>query len=320
MTAAPPERRDALGISPSAPAPTPSGAGAFTPPGVKGPDSPTDGIHPNTPEAVYRAWPCVNQSLLQRGLPSRYRGGSPAHMLHYLRTPTEPTDAMELGTALHAALLEPDLFTDKVTVLTETRGRRSNDDKAWWAEVEAANAGKVILTPDEWGRVVGMVKRLRAHPKLRRVLNTTGENEAAAVWTDPETGLQCKARIDRFVPKVALLDVKTSRNASPEGFAKSMLDFGYHRQAAFYEWGYQVVTGEATPMVFAVVESEAPFEPALHMPDEDAIAVARMQNAAVLRRYARAVETNQWEGYGRSVHPASVPKWEKDAWLSEGGH
>lgn len=42
-------------------------------------------------------------------------------------------------------------------------------------------------------------------------------------------------------------------------FEKSMIDYGYDRQAAFYLDGYRTLTGRPAQFAFAAVESEAPF-------------------------------------------------------------
>ena len=94
----------------------------------------TAGLHAGVPEADYRADPGLNASIIKHGLGE---GGSLAAMRWAMDNPKEPTDAMDLGTLLHALVLEPDTFPDRVAIWDgDKRGKA-------YAEFEAANAGEI---------------------------------------------------------------------------------------------------------------------------------------------------------------------------------
>ena len=70
-------------------------------------DLPAWGLHPRTPEHQYRLWPAANYSSIKEF------DSTPLHAYQHLIDPPAPTPAMELGTALHTAILEPERFSER---------------------------------------------------------------------------------------------------------------------------------------------------------------------------------------------------------------
>ena len=75
------------------------------------------------PADHYHLHPAVGHSGLVRIM------RSPAHYREYVAHPPEPTPAMQLGTAFHTALLEPDRFGQSFVVAPKF-DRRTKDGKA----------------------------------------------------------------------------------------------------------------------------------------------------------------------------------------------
>ena len=68
----------------------------------------------------------------------------------------------------------------------------------------------------------------------------------------------------------ALIDLKTAVTAAPQRFSRSLVDYGYALQAAWYQDGYEALTGERLPFVHVVVEKEPPHLVAMYQVDADA--------------------------------------------------
>lgn len=81
--------------------------------------------------------------------------------------------------------------------------------------------------------------------------------EQVQVWSDPATGLLCKAQLDGLVEENELIvDVKTTSARSYGEFLTSCELYQYDRQAAFYLDG----TPKAKRFVILGVQKQAPYE------------------------------------------------------------
>jgi exodeoxyribonuclease VIII len=217
---------------------------------------------------------------------------------------------MLLGTAVHCAVLEPATF-DQRYCLDLDASKNSNAYKAFALECEAQH-----LTPiaaDDRERVFAMRDSLCRNAQIAEALDGPGRSEVSAWWTDPETGVLCKCRPDRVRAAgdgSLLLDLKTTSDASPEAFSKSIANFGYHTQCDWYVDGYARASGKPVHgMLFVVVESEFPYACAAYTLDEAALQQARWQNAQVRRTYKRCSESGIWPGYAEAVTDIGLPRW-----------
>lgn len=149
------------------------------------------------------------------------------HSYYVARSATAPagTDAMNLGTALHARILEPDRY-DKIVAVKPAR-----KTKAWLEE----NKGKCILTQDQAVAVPMMADSIARNPDAVDLLARTTMREEVVYWRHEESGMECKSKLDAFNTDGLVLDIKTSSHPTPRKWARSAFwDYGYHRQLAFY--------------------------------------------------------------------------------------
>lgn len=146
------------------------------------------------------------------------------------------TDAMRLGTAFHAYLMD----TGPVESIPagETFAKKANAQ----LRDDLSKAGGMAVS----ARDMALLKRMRGNiesasredgnPDYMRLLRE-GRCEQVIEWTDPRTGLRLKAKPD-CIPRGVdfLIDLKTAKSADPDEFARHAYDLGYHIQAAFYAW------------------------------------------------------------------------------------
>jgi len=219
-----------------------------------------------------------------------------------------PSEAMMLGTMTHAALLEQ--IDQRFAVLPEGTERRSNKGKAAYAEFMEANAGKTIVKYETYEKALAMREALLANPISRRLIELEGESELAIGWNDPETGLPCKAKIDRLIRDHDLAwDLKTTRDPSPEGFAKSVANFGYHRAHSHYTAGCRSLDW-AGSMPFVCVRNEYPHDVSVNELDVDAIAFGDRQVRTALANLQRRIEGDDWVAdYEKQLNTVRLPAW-----------
>jgi len=263
---------------------------------------PEIGIYPNVPAEEYFAWEAMNRSTLE------HAGRSMLHLRAAMTTPSESSDAMDLGTALHCAVLEPDAFARRYVVAPKV-DRRTKEGKATWESFVAGLGDKKILEADDAEACKAMSDAIRCHDRAATLLDVPGESEVCVVWDDAETGIRCKARIDRYAAGKIGVDVKTTRNASPGAFSKSVFDFGYHRQVAWYADGFYAVTGKPTTFVIVAVENESPWGVCVYRLEDEAVEFGRDDNRRWLRQYAEAVKSGVFAGYPSEVVALGLPVW-----------
>lgn len=259
------------------------------------------GIHRGVPFAVYRADPGVNNSIFD------YANLSAAHVLNQIVNGSEDTPTFRMGRALHVAVLEPDTFDFAVVVRPDFDGKGARAARAAW---NASHADSIILTPGEMEKVEGMAAGVRRNPGVVRVLDAAmGASEATVIWVDAEFGVRCKARIDRYIPGVLALDVKTTRSAYADDFTKAAYEYNYHRQLAWYSRGLRAAGEPDAPWSIVAVENEAPFEAALFAPVPDLMTLGATDAQVALVRVSKMIRENKWQGYTSDVQPLEVPEW-----------
>lgn len=232
---------------------------------------------------------------------------SPAHYRLTRDTPNEPTEAMEFGTVVHCGVLEPEQLAERV-VRGERFDRRTKDGKAAHAAFQAAHAGKIILDPEAHARALACIEAVHAHPSARRLLDGA-QTELSLFWSDGQYRVPCKCRFDG-VNHGGGIDLKTTTDASPEAFARSIASFQYHVQAAHYLSGAEHVLDE-TPAFFAfiAVESEPPHAVACYVLEPNGILAGQRLMAEALARYRDALAAGSWRAYPDTIETLQLPRW-----------
>lgn len=239
--------------------------------------------------------------------------------------PEDPTPSMRFGTLFHLAVLEPELFEAETILLPDDApsrptSRQRNAKKPspdtvaaclWWDGFEVEAIGKEIVTPDEFEKLSAMAAAVRAHPAASALLALVGATEPSLFWIDQETGQPLRCRMDRLIPtKRLILDLKTTNDASPEGFAKSVANFGYHRQAAFYTDAANLLADtDGYQFAFIAVEKEPPFLVGVYTLTPEAIAQGRVENREALATADACLRSGNWPGYSDSVVGLDLPRW-----------
>jgi hypothetical protein len=261
------------------------------------------------PAETYHASPGVSNTMLSA------LKRSPAHCwaLHLdpARPPQpEPTAAMRAGTLAHCAILEPDKLLQRYIGKPPGHDGRTKEGKAW----SAAHAGLEAVSYDEFAAAAQQRHAVLAVPELAHALRT-GAAEVSAFWTDERTGLACRARFDwlHMLPdgRAIVLDLKTTPDAGPTEFGRSVWTFGYHRQAAHYSAGLQASGVEVAAFLFAVVSNAYPFIAVPYLLDDEATRKGADEVRELLDLFAQCQRSKQWPAYGNGVQVLSLPPWAK---------
>lgn len=237
---------------------------------------------------------------------------SPAHYAarYIFGEQQEPTPAMEFGSAVHAFILEPELFAEEWVVPPKV-DRRTKAGKQKWADFLAENEGRRLLPKEDLEVIEAMQASVMNHPAAARLIDPAlGTAEVSVYWQDVMNEVLCKCRPDFLRDDMVVVDLKTCVDASPEGFARACANFGYHIQAAFYMDGISVaMKSHCRAFSFIAVEKTPPYAVAVYTLDQEAIDAGRLICKSALRQYAQCLRDDDWPGYSERIREISLPRW-----------
>lgn len=225
---------------------------------------------------------------------------SPAQLIWARNAPVDEDKlkTLDIGTAVHCKLLEPHKFDDEFAIAPNVP-KRSNAEKEIHAAFEAENKDKIILSTDDAKRIDLMSRSAMAHPTLAQLLSG-GDSEVSVFWRDSETGLLCKCRPDHIIKiggTLFCLDVKTTDDI--EKFQRSIGDYGYNRQQAFYTEGLTVAFGDIPVFLFGVVSKSVScgrYPVTIKSLDAEDVDAGENEFRALLRVYAECKKTGIYSG------------------------
>ena len=273
------------------------------------------GYHALFPENVYHDDPVVGGSLSSTGARKLIDPGCPAKYRHW-RDNREPFKAVfEVGKAAHRKTLGvgPEL--------TVVKGNGKKGAEVWEtdsvkADVAAIRAmGGVPLKPSQMVMVDEMRQALLEEPMAVALLDRDqGATELSLFWR--HRTVWGRARLDRLVRlasgRMAVCDYKSVANAAPTKVERSMRDFGWHIQGAFYLAGARALglVDESATFLLLCQEKEPPYLATVVEPDPDAMAIGAIRVRQAFFDYEEAMATGVWRGYADGPVPASLPTWE----------
>lgn len=222
--------------------------------------------------------------------------------------------ALRRGRALHIKVFRPELYSSLVRVVPSMRQSHALDE----LRASLPPLG-VLLTPDQAQQVAGMTEAVRRHGLVGDWLRReSGEAEIAFRWNDDESGLPCKMMVDHFFMTAArdavrVWDLKSTADPSPSAFMRSVAQFGYHRQEAWYCDAMQRHFGDLPVRFFFVaVRAEPPHEVAVHFLDDGFRSAGRRQVRAGLRAWADCRARNDWRApweISKQPNRLTAPRW-----------
>lgn len=274
--------------------------------------TPPPGIYPGVESHVYHGqWNAASNSRLT------HFKRSPAHMQAYLAHPTE-TAAMILGRATHSAILEPDDFKARFGRCPDDLDRRHKADAALYADLLLRYGPSNVLKAEAYDACLAMRDTVYAHTSAKGIAASHREVELSLRFDElrfddfTSIAIRCKARPDCHTPELAggtLWDIKTTTDASPNAFEKTIFTMGYHRQAAFYLAGARALGLPAEHFVFVAVEKELPFAVATYRLTEGAIDAGMAELKRLASRYVECELLNVWPAYSPRIEDIALPAY-----------
>ena len=233
------------------------------------------------------------------------------------------TRAKSLGTAVHAALLEPELFEKNYRIIPEDAPRKPSDRQwnaknpspdsvyamEWWTQFNIETDSKVLITNDDWNRCIKIRETVLRHPVAGRLF-ADGLAEQSFYAEDEETGLLLKCRPDWICENGIMVDLKKVTDCSKTGFGRAAANYDYYVQAPFYNDVLERLYGESPSIfIFVAVEEDFPYDLNVVYETAEQMQRGRLIYQQDLRKVAECTEKNEWPGACTSVEPLWLPGW-----------
>lgn len=285
-------------------------------------DRPNPGVYRGVPMADYHDWNAASNSRLGKLM------RSPAHCKAAIDEVSEDTAALAFGRAAHTAILEPDQFDYRYMEAEQCSSQTKKGDRCkkmgttvlhdghqvcsthWLTHADQLGQQE-ILSPADWNHCLGMREAVHGIERAHNMLAGLEDVEVSVRWDDKETGVACKARWDGVADFAGgcILDFKTTIDASPREFERSIFKYGYHRQGAMYLEAADAHGIPAKHYVIIATEKVPPYGTCLYRLTEGAIAVGADQIRNLLGQYHDCLEDDDWYGYSEEVQDIGLPSW-----------
>lgn len=258
----------------------------------------------NMPDAVYHA---TQGFVSSSGLRDILR--SPAH--YYYKDQSDRTRNMEIGSAIHTRILEPEVFAKKYMVVEGAADRRASVYK----EASAVHGPEFTLTRDEGVLVNTMAANFSLNPEAERLIKAAEHKEISVFTKDPVTGVGVRIRLDalaRLDGQVIGMDYKSTTDAREFAFSRSINDYGYHIQAALYMSAWEWEYGEKIDSFLLLPQEKTqPYTTEVYQLDDISLSIGKKLMREALNKYAECLSSGVWsnyEGHGQR-RLITLPDW-----------
>ena len=279
------------------------------------------GIYRDVPVADYDAIPALRRTFLWHLFDS-----SPGQA-KYKQENFKPTKALETGTMVHTALLEPEEFPIRYQVMPAyeldddnvTKGGKVPDSpKAtkYYREKKAnfericADGGNELVTQVDYhmARIFG--QNIRAHPVAGRFYKRGTASEAVIVGH--LHGVLCKCRCDSLaeggMPSGA--DIKTTADADPRSWRHSVRKFGYYFQASFYLELLRDAGLVDPNFLFIICDKTPPYEVVVREIGPRTLQLGALHVKQALELYQQCVKDDKWPFYAEGIEETEMSNYD----------
>ena len=217
------------------------------------------------------------------------------------------TKAMADGTAVHAFFLERDKFDTDFVIKPADMRLNTKVGKEWALEHQS----KIIIDSELGNNLYEMEKSFMDSP-AKLIYDIKGQTELSYFWDDLGT-IKGKCRPDWISDDGSIVvDIKTTTDASPRGFQKSISTWGYHLQLGWYLRGLRKLGLPAEQFIFIAIEKTAPFCVGVYKADQEMINFAIKELDQLMPEIQTAMVSNEFPDYTPEITSIGLPPWMTD--------
>lgn len=229
--------------------------------------------------------------------------------------PDEATDAKDRGSILDGMLLGGG---PAIAVIDAENFRT----KAAQDERDAARAaGAIPVLARKHEELSAIAEALRSQLARKKLYPFSGESKRRIEWTDPEFGVACAGELDH-VKGATILDLKMTRDASPDAIAIAMVRYGYDIQHAAYTQALATVEpalAGRVKMLFVFAEYDPPYAVTVAEPSGTMRSLGHFKWARACRIWGECLASGIWPGYSDDVVQIEAKPWQLTEAMEEEG-
>lgn len=235
----------------------------------------------------------------------------------------ERKTCFDFGNAFELALLDPKSFDENVTIFKASERPEpektfaSTKNKEWKESIFNTQNYVIDYDGKESFRVIEeMLKSCYSDAVIRKLIQNI-EYQYSMFWVD-ENGLKLKTRPDICKSKKnVIVDVKTTRDGSPEAFSRDLANLDYPFQACMQMEG-AVKSGfmsHVDEYYWLVIEKEPPFSATIYKFEPEDMQYCIDEYEYTKRLVAECLKTNVWPSYSQradnkyGILSAKIPLW-----------
>lgn len=268
------------------------------------------GIVHNFPEEQYHRHPALSSTGVRSLLPE-YKG-SPKKF-RWAQTHPYTSRTFDVGHAIHTKVLGvgAGIITYPEEHLTPSGNPSTKKETVLW-EDEQRKAGFTIVSPGDALKVEAMAEAVLAHDTARPLFEVATHREVS-VFADID-GVPVRARFDALSDEtrngVYGIDLKSTDDATPHGFTRSVAKWGYDVQEAHYKATYQAAQGRPIDQFFFVaVEKSGPYEVAVLQIEPFWVDMGFKKAEIARHIYKDCTATGVWPGYDTAPQTITAPAY-----------
>lgn len=274
----------------------------------------------------YCKLPFMNASTLVNGCKSMLRlkramdGGFP-----------EETDAMRLGTGIHALLLEPEEFENRFCVMpafeldelnlrSPKRKDEPIDDRRTQSKATSYYKNKVeqflqscgdktIIRRDQYDAALYCIESIRSSEYRRKIIDAC---QKEVTLFGEIGGVRFKGRVDLLRTKRPLIvDLKTTANVDKHAFGRQFMNLKYDMKLAIYRELATQTLGKKPDVAVITQEPSGDFDCA-YVPVPDIVLDNAWTKVQMLVcKYIQCRDKDVWPGVdgGQDRYELAIPSW-----------
>ncbi len=270
--------------------------------------TPEPRIYYDVDAETYHRWDAMSQSQIKP------LAKSPRHLLQYRKRGID-SESIRLGLLTDTLVFEPDEFSKRFIMRPANYENDKGEVKPWNANANVCKemlrqyeaSGLPVITTAQHRAASMMARAVRSHKAAKQHL-ANGRAQVSLVWDDSESGIRCKARLD-WLRSDGIDDLKTTRDASPDGFPGECTRYKYHIQAAMYVDGYAALTGDRLPFSLIAVENHGFHPVAVYTVEPESIVAGRSIYKRALFSYRQCKASGAWPAYSDFEEPINISRW-----------
>lgn len=219
------------------------------------------------------------------------------------------TEALDFGKLTHCLILNPETF-DAEFIVSPKINRRTKAGKQEYQDFLATVGKRTAIEKSDLDLATAMRDAMFRNSAVRQLIGN-GMSESPVTWKRDDGDLMCKVRLD-YARNGLTIEYKTTENAHPEAFAKSLATYGYHRQKAWQRDGYKEINGEYPRGSIIIAQDKVVHDAiAIYALDDRALASGKEETDTAYRDICKRMTTGNWEAYPARIVPLSLPNWYK---------